>query len=102
MVQPRLEGKIAVVTGGGTGLGRALVLGLAERGAAGAFSFWKRARGAQETAGGGRAARARSAGAGGGGAGVGRAGLDLAGGRASAGRDEPVRGASGVGAGRNR
>ena len=50
MEGPRLEGKIAVVTGGGTGLGRALVLGLAERGADVAFSFWKSARGAQETA----------------------------------------------------
>jgi len=50
MEGPRLEGKIAVVTGGGTGLGRALVLALAERGADVAFSFWKSARGAQETA----------------------------------------------------
>jgi pteridine reductase len=50
MEGPRLEGKIAVVTGGGTGLGRALVLALAERGADVAFSFRTSARGAQETA----------------------------------------------------
>jgi 7-alpha-hydroxysteroid dehydrogenase len=50
MVEPRLEGKIAVVTGGGTGLGRALVLALAERGADVAFSFHASARGADETA----------------------------------------------------
>jgi NAD(P)-dependent dehydrogenase (short-subunit alcohol dehydrogenase family) len=50
MVEPRLEGKIAVVTGGGTGLGRALVLALAERGADVAFSFHASARGAEETA----------------------------------------------------
>ena len=49
MEGPRLEGKIAVVTGGGTGLGRALVLALAERGADVAFSFQKSARGARET-----------------------------------------------------
>jgi 7-alpha-hydroxysteroid dehydrogenase len=50
MVEPRLEGKIAVVTGGGTGLGRALVLALAERGADVAFSFHASARGADEAA----------------------------------------------------
>ncbi len=55
MEGPRLEGKIAIVTGGGTGLGRALVLALAERGADVAFSFQSSARGADETA---RAVRA--------------------------------------------
>jgi len=50
MEGPRLEGKIAVVTGGGTGLGRALVLALAERGADVAFSFQTSARGADEAA----------------------------------------------------
>src|SRR6187549_556828 len=50
MEGPRLEGKIAVVTGGGTGLGRAVVLALAERGADVAFSFHASARGAEEAA----------------------------------------------------
>ena len=50
MTGPRLEGKIAVVTGGGTGLGRALVLALAERGADVAFSFHASTRGAEEAA----------------------------------------------------
>jgi 3-oxoacyl-[acyl-carrier protein] reductase len=50
MTGPRLEGKIAVVTGGGAGLGRAVVLALAERGADVAFSFRSSARGAQEAA----------------------------------------------------
>jgi 7-alpha-hydroxysteroid dehydrogenase len=47
---PRLDGTIAVVTGGGTGLGRALVQALAERGADVAFSFRESARGAEEAA----------------------------------------------------
>src|SRR5216683_47285 len=70
MEGPRLEGKIAVVTGGGTGLGRALVLALAERGADVAFSFHASARGADEVAAAVRDQRLR--GAGGGGAGRGR------------------------------
>ena len=49
MEGPRLEGKIAFVTGGGTGLGRAVVLALAERGADVAFSFHASTRGAEET-----------------------------------------------------
>src|SRR5258708_30676313 len=60
MVEPRLEGKIAVVTGGGTGLGRALVLALAERGADVAFSFLASARGADEAAAAVRAAGRRA------------------------------------------
>jgi 7-alpha-hydroxysteroid dehydrogenase len=60
MVEPRLEGKIAVVTGGGTGLGRALVLALAERGADVAFSFHANARGAEEAAAAVRAAGRRT------------------------------------------
>jgi len=60
MVEPRLEGKIAVVTGGGTGLGRALVLALAERGADVAFSFQASARGADEAAAAVRAAGRRT------------------------------------------
>ena len=47
---PRLEGKIAVVTGGGAGLGRALALALAETGADVAFSYRESVRGAQECA----------------------------------------------------
>src|ERR1041385_2437131 len=60
MAAPRLEGQKAVVTGGGTGLGQALVTALAERGADVAFSFHRSARGAEETAQRGRAAGRRS------------------------------------------
>jgi NAD(P)-dependent dehydrogenase (short-subunit alcohol dehydrogenase family) len=45
---PSLEGKIAVVTGGGKGLGRVLVQALADAGADVAFSFRESARGAEE------------------------------------------------------
>jgi NAD(P)-dependent dehydrogenase (short-subunit alcohol dehydrogenase family) len=47
---PSLGGKIAVVTGGGKGLGRALVQALAEAGADVAFSFRESARGAEDAA----------------------------------------------------
>ena len=47
---PSLQGKIAVVTGGGKGLGRALVMALAQAGADVAFSFRESARGAEEAA----------------------------------------------------
>lgn len=48
MVTPRFQGKVAVVTGGGTGLGRALVEALAAEGADVAFSFRNSQRGAEE------------------------------------------------------
>ena len=60
MGEPRLEGKIAVVTGGGTGLGRALVLALAQRGADVAFSYCASSRGAEEVKAAVRAAGRRS------------------------------------------
>jgi 3-oxoacyl-[acyl-carrier protein] reductase/pteridine reductase len=47
---PPLEGKIAVVTGGGKGLGRVLVQALADAGADVAFSFRESVRGAEEAA----------------------------------------------------
>src|SRR5262245_60325004 len=46
----RLRGKVAIVTGGGRGLGRALVEGLAAEGAAVAFSYRQSENGAERTA----------------------------------------------------
>jgi NAD(P)-dependent dehydrogenase (short-subunit alcohol dehydrogenase family) len=51
MGEPRLRGRIGVVTGGGKGLGRALVRALAEDGADVAFSYRDSGSAAEETAG---------------------------------------------------